>query len=182
MALMVLSSLAMSPKPLPVSQVGPDAQWFDSAEAAAHAATQNSDPKIEKAGFIVSRPDGKFAFSTPATQDNHDNFAFRAQIQQGHKLAGLYHNHPGNDSDADSFSPRDVNVANKLKVPSFIRVNSTNTVRRYTPGKSPTFTAQVRAGDDGATASMGEVVPPPQAAAPTATAVPGMLAQAVAAQ
>lgn len=178
MALQVLLSLAMSPKVLPVSQVTNDAQWFDSAEAAAHAATQNSDPKVEKAGFIVSRPDGKFAFSTPATQDSHDNFAFRAQIQQGHKLAGLYHNHPGNDSDADSFSPRDVNVANKLKVPSFIRVNSTNTVRRYTPGKSTTFAAQIHAGDDGVMASMGDVVPPP---APSASpSAPGLLAQAAA--
>lgn len=175
------------PSLLPTSQVAADAQWYDSPEAAAHAATKNGKADVEQAGFIVSRADGKFAFSTPVTQRDHDNFAFRARIQPEHKLAGIYHNHPGNDPDADMFSPRDVSVANQLKIPSFIRVNSSGAVRRYTPGKSATFTAPGGGSrEDGRLASNGEIVPDPAApqSAPTASApapsTSGMLSRAVA--
>lgn len=177
------------PSLIPTSQVAPDAQWYDSPEAAAHAATRSGKADVEQAGFIVSRADGKFAFSTPVSQRDHDNFAFRARIQPEHKLAAIYHNHPGNDPDANFFSPRDVSVANKLKIPSFIRINQSGTLRRYTPGKSSTFTAPGWGSkEDGLSASNGEVVPEPTASQ-SSPSVPaqlpdagGVLSRAVAAE
>jgi hypothetical protein len=115
---------------------------------------------IENAGFIVQNADGKFAYSSPVTQNNHDSFSLRAQIQQGHRLVGLYHTHPGTDSDASLFSPDDVNVANQLKVPSYIMTPEDGIVRRYTPGKSATFDTHARGVSS--KASQGEVIDDPE--------------------
>jgi hypothetical protein len=160
--------------PIPAASVADDAAWHDSLDTAAHKAFSQSPAmqKAEQAGFMVVGPDGKYAFSNSVTQNDHDNFALRAQIAKGHKLAGIYHTHPGKDTDGQVFSPHDIEVANQLKVPSYVLFLKDGSVRRYTPGKTPTYHMNLF-GSNGTVAD-GDSVPAPATpvAAPPAAAVP----------
>lgn len=95
-------------------------------------------PTGEQAAVIFQRPDGSHVYSTIAPQTDHDSFALRAQMPKGYKLSGIVHAHPGQDDQGQVFSPNDLNVANQLKVPSYIRFLKDNSIRKYTPGKTAT--------------------------------------------
>lgn len=154
--------------PIPAAAVPADSPWHDNLDTAAHKAFAQSPAmqKAEQAGFMVVGPDGKYAFSNSVTQNDHDNFALRAQIDRGHKLAGIYHTHPGKDTDGQVFSPHDIEVANQLKVPSYVMFLKDGSVRKYTPGKTPTYHMNL-AGSNGTVAD-GDAVPAPVEAPPAA--------------
>lgn len=155
--------------PIPVATVADGSPWHDDLDTAAHKAFGQSPDmqKAEQAGFMVAGPDGKYAFSNPVTQNDHDNFALRAQIKAGHKLAGIYHTHPGKDTDGQVFSPHDIEVANQLKVPSYVMFLKDGSVRKYVPGKTPTYHMNLR-GSNGTVAD-GDLVPAPPPPPPPVT-------------
>ncbi len=131
---------------LPIASLDPSAAWHPDADAAAFAAFKTL-PKditgkrtVESAGVLYSNDNGEHSYSAPITQNQHDGFGLRAQVQKGHKIAGIYHNHPGDDGDGQVFSPNDIAVANQLKVPSYIYFEHDGTVRKYVPGQTQTTT------------------------------------------
>ncbi len=122
----------------PTVQVDPNSAWFptlDQAAAAVLRALPNNG--LEHAGVLLKDADGAFGYST-SVQQYQDTFALKAQITSGLKLAGIYHTHPGNDDLAGYFSPNDIDTAEQLKVPSFIRFDSNGSVRKYVPGQTRT--------------------------------------------
>lgn len=123
----------------------PNSPVFQTPDAAADAISQGFKGKNEQAAAIIKRPDGTYGYSTVTPPQTETNFALRLQLPQGHALAGIVHNHPGTDSAGQVFSPDDINVANQLKVPSFIRFNKDSSIRQYIPGV--TATQRVVGGD-----------------------------------
>lgn len=93
---------------------------------------------IEQAGVVFKKPDGTYSYSTVAPSQQADTFALRARMPQGYSLAAIVHSHPGNDADGQVFSGNDLDVADQLKVPSFVRFNKDNSIRKYTPGVTKT--------------------------------------------
>jgi hypothetical protein len=93
-----------------------------------------SRDNLEHAGVLVKGPDGNYYATVPHCSTTPDEFAVKLKLDQGWSLAGIYHTHPGQDADAQYFSGHDVQTANAAKVPSYIRFNSDNSIRSYTPG------------------------------------------------
>lgn len=128
------------PKSFPI--VSPLAQGpaFDSLDQAAHEVSKDfgKQPKVEQSAALFLRPDGKYAYSSAVTNSDHDNFGMRVQLPKGTTLAGIVHSHPGDDDLGQYFSTNDINVANQLKVPSYIRFLRDDSIRRYTPGQTAT--------------------------------------------
>jgi Domain of unknown function (DUF4329) len=120
---------------------------YDSVDAAADAVSKSfgSNPDREEAAVVFQRPDGTHVYSTVAPQDEHDNFALRAQMPKGYKLSGIVHSHPGDDDNAQWFSPKDLETAHSLNVPSYVRYLKDSSIRRYTPGKTKTQHTEPRA-------------------------------------
>ena len=113
------------------------AKGLDSAKDAAIAAL-NALPHIkagEHAGVILKGPDGKY-YATAPIMTAQDDFQLHVPIQKGWSMAGIYHNHPGSDGLAQYFSPGDIQMADKLKVPSYIRFSADNVIRGYMPGQT----------------------------------------------
>jgi len=136
---------------------------FDDMDTTAHATfgTLPDMDGIEHAGVIYKRPDGKFCGSTPVTQHLRDDFALQARMKKGDSLAGIYHVHPGTDDAGQVFSPHDIEVANQLKVPSYVFFQKDNSVRKYVPGATATRIMQLPGSRTGAKVADGEKVPPP---------------------
>lgn len=124
---------------LPVTQLDPDAQWDGSLDAVAQKALLGlQSGAFEQAGVIYGNPDGKYAYSLPVTQHARDNFALKTQLENGMKMAGIWHTHPGDDDFGQVFSPRDIQVAEQLKVPSYVLFLKDHSIRKYVPGQTPT--------------------------------------------
>jgi len=116
-------------------------------EAALAALLRVPRGKQEQAGVLFVDSQGKFCYSTLAPGDA-DSFDLKAEIPEGSKFAGIYHNHPeGRLKDGDSrlFSANDISIANNLKVPSFVRSEKDGNVRSFTPGQTKVNTGR-RAG------------------------------------
>lgn len=128
------------PKSFPI--VGPLAQGpaFDSLDQAAHEVSKDFGklPKVEQSAALFKREDGKYIYSAAVTNSDHDNFGMRVQFPKGMTLAGIVHSHPGEDDLGQYFSPNDIDIANQLKVPSYIRFLRDDSIRRYTPGQTAT--------------------------------------------
>lgn len=157
----------MSP---PLAQVPHGSKGMDNLAAAAKAALdgiQKVDGN-EQAGVILKGPDGKY-YPTAPVSNAQDTFSLRVQMEHGWNIAGIYHNHPGNDAAAQYFSPDDIQIAHKFGVPSYIRFAKDNSIRQYVPGKT-----QLQQMDDPAgsqfpirsTRGDAFVVPPPTQATP----------------
>lgn len=125
----------------PVAARAADSTWHPDADTAATEAFKRmgAENKVENAGGIVRRDDGQHSYTTTAGQSQHDHFAVRLQFAKGEHVAGLYHNHPGADEHAGYFSPEDIELSERLKVPSYIRFDD-GTIRKYTPGVTKTET------------------------------------------
>src|SRR5258706_4283737 len=82
-------------------------------------------------------PNGLYYHSTVAPSHSHDDFSLVTRMPPGHKLAAIIHSHPGTDSYGLVFSPKDLDTADRLKVPSFVRF-SDNQIRKYVPGRTST--------------------------------------------
>jgi hypothetical protein len=125
---------------LPAAALDPTSPWLPDLEAAVNEAIRRSG-KIannEQSGVIFRNADGHFAYSIPLTSVRQDDFALRAPLAQGQSIAAIWHSHPGADELAGYFSPHDLEMADKLNVPSYIRFNSDGSIRSYTPGKTKT--------------------------------------------
>lgn len=114
------------------------ASSFKSMDEAADAVSKAfPSASNEKSAVIIKKPDGTYGYSTVAEgQDEH--FALSAMLPKGYTLAGIVHSHPGNDSQAGYFSPDDMNTAQGLNVPSYVRFDSDSSIRKYIPGQSKT--------------------------------------------
>lgn len=131
------------------------------ADAVSKAFPQQKD--AEQAAVLFQRPDGTYGYSTVAPQEDHDNFQLRAQIPKGHKLAGIVHSHPGQDSLGQVFSPKDLDVSDQLKVPSFIRFNNDNSIRKYVPGTTSTQRTSISGNAFGVRTAKGDAIAQEQA-------------------
>lgn len=125
---------------LPVAALDPTSPWLPDLDTAVNEAIKRSG-KIaanEQSGVVIKNADGHFAYSIPLTSVRQDDFALRARLGDGQSLAAIWHSHPGNDELASYFSPHDLEMVDKLNVPSYIRFNSDGSIRSYTPGKTKT--------------------------------------------
>jgi Domain of unknown function (DUF4329) len=137
---------------------------FDTADQAANALSATLDDgshKIERAGMLYAGSDGKYKYSTTIT-GSHDNFALAATIPPGYKLAGIVHAHPGKDEDGQMFSPDDVQVANRLNLPSYVRFLNSGDTRKYVPGKTETKDFYPRGASYPSKAAVGDPLELPQ--------------------
>ena len=166
------------PKSFPI--VIPLAQGpaFDSLDQAAHEVSKDfgKQPKIEQSAALFKRDDGKYLYSAAVTNADHDNFGMRVQLPKGTTLAGIVHSHPGTDDLGQYFSSNDIDIANQLKVPSYIRFLRDDSIRRYTPGQ--TSTANLRGfGTHVATGDPLTLPPPTAVATPAAPPTGGLMGQ-----
>lgn len=128
------------PKSFPIVSPTTQGPAFESLDQAAHEVSKDFGklPKVEQSAALFARPDGKFTYSAAVTNSDHDNFGMRVQLPKGTTLAGIVHSHPGSDDLGQYFSSNDIDVANQLKVPSYIRFLRDDSIRRYTPGQTST--------------------------------------------
>lgn len=146
LALVAKSSLRTlnMPTKAPLVSIDPQAVAYGSPdEAAAAISTGFIDPKNksapERIAVILKRPDGQYVPSTVAVSDSGHSSQLRVAVPKGHALAGLVHSHPGDDDTSLQFSDDDLNVADQLKVPSYVRFAKDDNIRKYVPGESKTF-------------------------------------------
>ncbi len=164
--------------PVPVT-LDPASKSFRNADAAADAVSKDfaKQKDDEQAAVIFQGPDGLYRHSTVAPQHDHDNFSLVTRVPQGHKLAGLVHSHPGTDAYGLVFSPKDLDVADRLKVPSFIRFNDDNAIRKYTPGKTATQKTTFSGDRFGVKTARGDALDPePTPEAPSDAETPSVAA------
>lgn len=161
---------------------------FQTAAAAADAVSKSfaQQKDTEQAAVVIKRPDGTYGYSTVAPQETHDSFALRAQFPKDHVLAGIVHSHPGTDALGQVFSPQDLQVAETLKVPSYIRFVNDNTIRQYVPGTTKTQNTQVAGNKFGVRSAVGDPIeqepispPPPPSSASTIAAPSSPLSMVV---
>lgn len=129
------------PKQFPIVTPHEQSPLFDNLDQAAHEVCAGFDKKskVEQSAALFKRADGKYAYSAPVTNEDHDNFGMRVQLPKGVMLAGVVHSHLGTDELGQYFSPNDISIAHQLNVPSYICFARDNSVRRYTPGQTSTF-------------------------------------------
>jgi hypothetical protein len=124
---------------IPLAAADPTSDSYADLDSTAHGFRGRLEPSTsEQAGVMFVGKDGKYSYSIPTTQKHRDSFALRMQNSEGSKLAGLFHTHPGPEDDAQVFSPDDLAVANKLKVPSYVMFQKTGEIRKYVPGVTKT--------------------------------------------
>jgi hypothetical protein len=186
-----------APNPIPVT-LDPTSKAYRNADAAADAVSKDfpKQKDNEQAAIIFQGPDGLYRHSTVAPQHDHDNFSLVTRIPEGHHLAAIVHSHPGSDAYGQVFSTNDLAVADRLKVPSFIRF-SNEQIRKYVPGKTSTgkttfsgskFGVKTATGDPlepepVEQSNAGNTATPGTDSVPTAPSAPvGLLSQATAAQ
>jgi hypothetical protein len=127
------------PKEIPIAALDPDVGWHPDADSAALRAAKGVNKGAESAGVLYqNKADSQFSASNLVGQGERDAFALRAKVQPGHALAGIFHNHPGDDNNGQVFSPRDIQIAEQLKVPSYVYFEKTGQIRKYVPGKTAT--------------------------------------------
>lgn len=83
----------------------------------------------EYAGFIVRR--GQRYYYTPLQLGGEHNDELRVSIPRGDSVAALFHTHT--DERAKSFSPTDIDVADSMKLPSYMGHVPTDTLHLYDP-------------------------------------------------
>lgn len=116
------------------TRLDPTAAWQPDLNLAALAALDAiTDRSKEYAGLILRRrSDGMYAYTVPAP-GGKDTFRIAASFNPKlYEIAGIFHNHPGDDEYAPYFSRADIQTSRKLGVPSFI-VARDGKVRRFNP-------------------------------------------------
>lgn len=143
---------------LPLAVLDPTCQWTDNKDQAAITALTNAGQVSntrETGGAIFQNQQGQYCYSIPVSGNSPqaEHFQLRAQSTPEQKVVGVYHTHPGGGGDnAAQFSPDDVNVANQLKMQSYIQALKSGVVKRYDPA-----TDKPRGADR---PSAGQLVPP----------------------
>lgn len=110
----------------------------DAARAALTEAMPLSDyDRTEYAGVVLKCGD-TYRYTKPDSIGESAAFRVRVTMPKGCELAGIYHTHPKASTDDKFFSPLDVNIANRLGVPSFLGIVRTGELRVYRPRTSNT--------------------------------------------
>lgn len=145
---------------LPLAQVDPNPTFYeDQDESGFNALSELGDDSQEDAGLILQNPEGKYTYTHPLSSSQHDHFGFRAALQNGWKIAGVYHTHPGSDADGQVFSPDDLSMAAKLGVPSYIKFLKDGSIRKYMPGQTQTQNMPAVGNKFGLKVSTGDPLP-----------------------
>ncbi len=108
-------------------------------EAAVSALNKINDEKYETGGVIYKNGQGYYSFSEPKGSEDVGHFMAEARIPKSATPAAIYHSHPGYGADekmAENFSPDDIDVANKMKLLSYIRAMSSGNIKKFEPGKT----------------------------------------------
>src|ERR1044072_7780484 len=116
-------------------------EFFSSPDEAAISALNKILEKNYELGGVITQSGDRFFASEPQGNKNTGKFEARVKIPKGEKPVAIYHTHPfepGN-SDAERFSPGDVEIANRMKMLSYIRALESGKIKKYTPGKSRTY-------------------------------------------
>ncbi len=89
-------------------------------------------------GGIVYELNGHYYYTPPVTVEESSEVRFEIEILRSAHIVALYHTHtPGALSSL--FSQDDIEVANKLHVPSYIFVLDKSEIKCYVPGVTPVF-------------------------------------------
>jgi proteasome lid subunit RPN8/RPN11 len=130
------------------------AATFPTMDAAAIAAETAAmiNTRYEFGGCIFTTPDGLFHYTVAQTSNNPNHIKVKCSFA-GH-LVAIYHTHPGNVSSDRYFSEDDVDVASRMKVPSYIGVSFDKTVHKFVPGVTHTE----RSRENGRQITLGEVI------------------------
>jgi len=113
-------------------------------EAAVSALNKISEPRYEMGGVVYRDKYGNYSYSDPQGDERTGKFKAEASIPKSATPVAIYHSHPGYGNEADlaeNFSTDDVNVANKLKMLSYIRAMDSGNIRKFEPGVTSTQTA-----------------------------------------
>ena len=145
---------------VPTAALDPTCVWQPSKDQAAITGLNNAAQqgnKLENGGAIFQNGDGQYCYSIPVSSKQGEHIQFNVTPPTGTKLAAIYHTHP-DGLDSGSFSPDDVDTANKLKMTSYIKALKSGAIKRFDPGVTPT-----RSGGIGVArgSSVGTPVPPP---------------------
>ncbi len=128
-----------------VAVLDPSCVWQPDMQKAAITALRgvNRNNLDEVSGVLYKDANGNYCYSLPVQSGSQKDFKMQARIPKGASLAGLWHTHPDNrDRDDAYFSPNDVQAAQNLDVPSFIRMLRTDQVKGFIPGKTATMRAK----------------------------------------
>lgn len=148
----------------PMAALDPTGTGYDDLDSAAHGFAGrlgDRNKNLESAGVLFTGKDGKYKYSIPTTQHQRDGFALRMQQTDDSKLGGIFHTHPGTDADGQVFSPNDIRVADKLKVPSYVMFEKTGQIRKYVPGVTKTKRVYIPGSLDEDYSADGDPVPAP---------------------
>lgn len=161
-AQLIAEANAVKGSQLPVAALDPTSPWMPDMDMAVAEALKRiaENPNAEQAGVIFQNPEGMYAYSIPLTMRSRDNFALNAQSSADRRLSGMWHIHPGDHAGDDStlFSPNDVEVANKLGLPSYVQFQANGKLRRYTPKQTKTFTKRMPGSMQPVRVSLGDEV------------------------
>lgn len=128
------------PQQWPVSALAKDAQLYPSRTEAALAAVNTArggDRHVEVGGGILFNPQTRqYAYTTPAGMSQDAHFGTRVQFVQPWQLDSIYHSHPSAPR-STQFSQDDIDIAQRLGVPSYILTRYDNKVRLFDPATSP---------------------------------------------
>lgn len=108
-------------------------------DAAVSALNKITEPHYEMGGVIFKDKQGFYSTSDPQGDERTGKFRAEARIPKSSTPVGIYHTHPGfgDEKDlAELFSSDDVNVANKMKMLSYIRAMESGNIKKFEPGKS----------------------------------------------
>lgn len=132
---------------IPLAALDPTSPWMVDMDTAVSEALKRieASQNAEHAGVIYQNPDGQYAYSIPLAMRLRDEFSLNVQPTKDRKLVAIWHRHPNDSKQDDSllFSPDDLNVADKLNLPSYIHFLGDNTLRSYTPKKTKTFSKRM---------------------------------------
>ena len=115
--------------------------FLNSDDAAIDALSRIAERGNEVGGVIYRDQGGRHMYSEPQGQKNSRAFSATVTMPKGSKVSGVYHTHPGvgpEASLAEYFPQHDMDVADQLKVASYIRAMQSGNIRKYMPGVSPT--------------------------------------------
>lgn len=115
--------------------------FSDPNEAAVKSLAKIKDTRNELGGLIWQEPDGRYYASEPAGNERTRKFEVRVKLPKGAIPNALYHSHPpegDHDLEGELFSPDDVDIADRMKLASYIKAMASGNIRRYEPGKSKT--------------------------------------------
>lgn len=137
----------------------PTCTWTTNRDQiAVEALNRAPTERFETGGAIYQNEKGEFCYSVPVGNKSAANIEFKVPAQEGLQLAAIYHTHPAKNDEATNFSPHDVNVAEKLKLASYIKILRDGAIKKYEPGVTR---AEKGAGEQGrmrGKMSMGDVI------------------------